>query len=234
MRRCLQLVGCVVGVGVSVASGVTDDFSRYNVILERLPFGEPEAAPGGAGQAAAAEAVSFAKDLKMCDGAIAVGFVNIATNPPKAYYLHVGDPAEDGVEVVKADYQAQRALLRKGAEEKWISMNPEGVGAPAGGTAPAVPGVAGVPVAANGRASSYEERLRRRREAVRVRQVEAPKLGGQELEKALQDYQMKLIRAGGDMGPPLPVELTKEMDDQLVKEGVLPPQEEAPPAGQQR
>ena len=34
---------------------------------------------------------------------------------------------------------------------------------------------------------------------------------------------MDLIRAGGTLGPPLPIQLTKEMDDQLVREGVLEP-----------
>jgi hypothetical protein len=44
------------------------------------------------------------------------------------------------------------------------------------------------------------------------------------LQNHLEQYQMDLIRAGGEKGPPLPMELTPEMDDQLVKEGVLPPQ----------
>ncbi len=41
-----------------------------------------------------------------------------------------------------------------------------------------------------------------------------------EVQRQLQDYQMEVIREGL---PPLPVELTPEMDDQLVFEGVLPP-----------
>lgn len=42
----------------------------------------------------------------------------------------------------------------------------------------------------------------------------------EEIRKNLQEYQMAVIRAGR---PPLPVLLTQEMDDQLVKEGILPP-----------
>ncbi len=42
----------------------------------------------------------------------------------------------------------------------------------------------------------------------------------EEIRKNLQDYQMAVIRSGM---APLPVPLTQKMDDQLVKEGVLPP-----------
>jgi len=53
------------------------------------------------------------------------------------------------------------------------------------------------------------------------RQQEANSPGmAEELEKHLQEYQVERIRKGL---PPLPVPLTKEMDDQLVKDGVLPP-----------
>ena len=43
-----------------------------------------------------------------------------------------------------------------------------------------------------------------------------------ESQKHLEQYQMELIRAGGEKGPPLPMPMTPEMDAQLVKEGVLP------------
>ena len=45
---------------------------------------------------------------------------------------------------------------------------------------------------------------------------------GEELEKHLNEYQMDVIRQGL---PPLPIPLTPEMDQQLVNEGVLPPQQ---------
>ena len=45
----------------------------------------------------------------------------------------------------------------------------------------------------------------------------------EEVEKNLQEYQMDLIQKGAK---PLPIALREEMDDQLVKEGVLPPRED--------
>lgn len=44
----------------------------------------------------------------------------------------------------------------------------------------------------------------------------------EEVRENLRQYQMEVIRAGMD---PLPIPLTQEMDDQLVKEGILPPVE---------
>ena len=49
-----------------------------------------------------------------------------------------------------------------------------------------------------------------------------PKYTGEALEKHLKEYQMQVIREGL---PPLPIPLTPEMDNQLVSEGVLPPQQ---------
>jgi hypothetical protein len=64
----------------------------------------------------------------------------------------------------------------------------------------------------------------RRRTEERERQAAAipeVKITPEELEKNLRELQMKVLREGL---PPLPIPLTKEMDDQLVQEGVLPPQ----------
>lgn len=66
---------------------------------------------------------------------------------------------------------------------------------------------------------AYLDRAQKRREILEERRKAA-----EERQKlSLEEYQMELIRAGGKLGLPLPIELTKEMDDQLVKEGVLPP-----------
>jgi hypothetical protein len=76
-------------------------------------------------------------------------------------------------------------------------------------------------------AGSYAERLRKRREILEARRradEAQPKLSGEDLQKQLQEYNLKLIRAKGALGPPLPIPLTPEQDAALVSEGVLPPQ----------
>ena len=47
------------------------------------------------------------------------------------------------------------------------------------------------------------------------------KYSGEELNKHLSEYKLEVIRQGL---PPLPIPLTKDEDDKLVREGVLPPQ----------
>jgi hypothetical protein len=150
-------------------------------------------------------------------GLLQVGLIDSATK--KNYFIGVGQD-EDGITVVDADYEGERALLRKGTEEVWISMK-DAVAAPAPSPV-AGPAVAGGPAMAPRRLS-----FPRRDAPVRV-PPQSPgetNLTGEALTKHLEQYQMDLIRSRGEKGPPLPMELTPEMDAQLVKEGVLPPVE---------
>lgn len=63
------------------------------------------------------------------------------------------------------------------------------------------------------------KRAKEREERARRAQQRSP----EEVARQLQQYQMELIRAGGDKGPPLPIPLTPEMEAQLEVEGVRPP-----------
>ncbi len=204
----------------------TASFDNYEVIISRMPFGDEAAAAAVAAAAATANqppAESFTKNLKMCaitrnrnNGRVQVGLMNVTTK--KSYFLYEGD-AEDGMELVRADYENEKVLLRKGTEEAWLDMNTtavasatpvvtpaggpvrRGIGAPPPGLGAGAPGPTPVP---------------------EPEQPAKPRLTGEALKKHLQDYQMDLIRAGGRKGPPLPMALTPEMDAKLVEEGVLP------------
>lgn len=209
---------CLVA-GIS-ASGA--DFTRYQVILDRMPFGVEPSAEALAAAAAKPEAPKelFTRTLKMCavtrnllNGELQVGIMDAASK--KNYFLRVGE-TEDGITVVEADYDGERALLRKDGDEAWLGMND----AVAMTRAPMVgqQQVAKVPDVAVKFAGPpavpqilHAERLK-------------PALVGEALKHHLEQYQMDLIRAGGTKGPPLPMELTPEMDAKLVREGVLPPQ----------
>ena len=200
----------------SVADSAAD-FSRYEVILARKPFGEIMLRPVPPPKLAPNAPPPFVKDLRMCaitdsDFGIRVGFVDIKKKPPKSYYLGIGE-SEDGITVVNADYEMEAALLRKGSEEYWIYLGGKAGQAPAGLAS------AGDAAGKKKKRESYAVRLRRRRETFRYRKVEPPQLTGKELEEHLKQYQMDLIRKGM---PPLPIPLTRDLDDQLVAEGVLP------------
>ena len=229
----------VAALVLASAVAATADFTRYQVILDRMPFGA-EAVPGpepgkGPDGRPLPPPESFTKTLKMCavtrnalTGRLQVGLVDTATK--KNYFIAVGE-SEDGITVVDADYDNEKALLSKGEEQVWMTMSDvttmAAVTPPAGGPGrPALPAMAVPPpmAPASGPAAAP---LGRPDLQVRHRDFTAGvtnRLSGDALKKHLEQYQMDLIRAGGAKGPPLPMQLTPEMDQQLVKEGVLPAQ----------
>lgn len=223
--RFISIVTVLILAACTVPAAVTPDFSRYEIILKRKPFGELPAPPSPA-RPARPQPPPFVKDLRMCamtesDFGIRVGFINIRSRPQKSYFLYVGE-SEDGIELVDADYDEERALLRKGSEQHWIYMSGK-----SGGSSQPGPTVSkNISSSSSSRKLSYAQRLRRRREALAERnrrKREMPRLTGEELTKHLSEYNLELIRAGGEKGPPLPIPLTPEQDAQLVEEGVLPP-----------
>lgn len=199
------------------------DFSRYQIILDRKPFGQPP--PVDTTPPPISPAESFARTLKMTalletdDGGVRIGLFDQQGN--QSFFLSVGQ-TENGVELVSADYDKEEAVIRKGSEMAVIKLQ-------SGDIQPlnaqqqqqqlnAVPA----------RRPSYaERRLARQQQRQAMQQAPQqppppPKYTGPELENHLQDYQMEVIRQGL---PPLPIPLTPEMDAQLVAEGVLPPLE---------
>lgn len=212
-----------------IAAAEVADFSRYEVILERKPFGDVQAQAQAAQKLTADQLQnSFIKDLRLCaiyedDSGVRVGIVNIKSTPQASFILHLDESTDDGIKLVDADYETGSALLRKGSEEYWIAMGNELSVATGGGAPPQLASAPGSGVPGEKR-ESYAERLRKRREALRAPPAKPPELAGEDLQKHLEQYQMDLIRAAGEKGPPLPIPLTPEMDEQLVKEGVLPPQ----------
>ncbi len=229
---------------------VAQEFSRYQVILDRRPFGE-------AALASTAESVTpvaprgpaFTQQLRMCaitarGGRIRVGFLDTGVKPEKTHFLFVGE-SEDGYEVVEADYEKEAARLRKDGREEWISMRgADDAGFVAGAasrgyTGPVSPTTRSRVVVppSNITRNRYEREVElgtraRPRSAVtayknyldaREKRSGTEDEGQEQRESALRQYNMELIRAGGAKGPALPIPLSAEEDAQLVKEGVLAP-----------
>jgi len=217
-------------------------FARYQVILDRMPFGEPPPAPAAAAQPAQPATKEPAKNsilhsMRICalrevdGGEVRVGFVNIKEKPPKTYFLYKGQ-VQDGIRVVDVNYEKKMALLHKDGEELWIMMDagPDGAipgSQPAVGSKPK-PGTKVAGKNANKaepkKRKSYSERLKKRRklEQERRKQIaeEKAKYTAEELKQHFKELQMEYIRTGQ---PALPIQLTPEMDAQLVEEGVLEP-----------
>jgi hypothetical protein len=205
----------------AMASNQTADFGRYQVILDRKAFGTAPPPPDTSTMLQPGP--SFASQLRMSalledEDSIRIGLIDLSNN--QNFFLGVGE-VQNGVELVSADYVNEEAVLRKGSEmaviklqsgviealtpaqqQQRLSMSPS---RPSAGTRP-----------------SYADRRLARQQQRQKQPPPQPKYTGEELEKHLQEYQMEVIRQGL---PPLPIPLTPEMDDQLVREGVLPPVE---------
>ena len=116
----------LVGVGLTVLSvGAAADFERYAVIVNRKPFGEELQPPAPAAAVVVPPGESVVNKVKMTAvvrdeaGTLRVGIVDLKSN--RNYLLGIGDSLE-GMEVVEADYEKERARLRRGVEDYWVSM----------------------------------------------------------------------------------------------------------------
>jgi hypothetical protein len=171
---------------------IVPPFSRYEIIIDRKPFGTPPpaaAAPAAVDNAAvqqAQEEQKLARQINMVAvnktpaGKTAVGFIDKSEKPERNYYINVGETV-NGFTVVEASYEDETATLRK--DEVTITLK-LGQGlvkggapapAPAAGAAPArVPPVTAPPPRPNPppaaagaqrtlTSESFRERLARQR-----------------------------------------------------------------------
>ncbi len=120
----LVLVVAAVSAGVSFGDGIK--FERYGIILERRPFGaealpvvEAPPIPPVPPEQSVINQIRMSAVVRDEAGGLRVGLVDIKSK--RNYMMGVGETVE-GVEVVSADYAAERARLRRGPEDYWVSM----------------------------------------------------------------------------------------------------------------
>ncbi len=176
LRAGMTMLVCL----ATLCGEAAQDFARYTVILDRKPFGE-EVVPPPEAAAVVPPAESVVNKVKMTAvvrdeaGVLRVGIVDIKSN--RNYMLGIGESL-DGMEVVEADYEKERARLRRGVEDYWVSMyggsnkfelatrdgageaKPESAGLKAGANGSAVPGVASLSAPVPGPSRSPVSRSR--------------------------------------------------------------------------
>lgn len=204
--------------------------ARYNVIVERSPFGEDpllaaqhaqqaaQSAKDAAAEAAASKAAE--KELRLCflmeseNGQVRAGFENKTARPgdPRSVMLMVGESFR-GMKLLDIDLENSSATLdRSGTRVTFELSRPT-----ASKAAPKKPTTASARKFGGGfrkqapPATPPEPQLSPEEQAAKR----------EEVRENLRQYQMEVIRAGM---PPLPIPLTAEMDEQLVAEGILPPE----------
>jgi hypothetical protein len=207
----------------SPALGSNDPgFARYQVILDKVPFGQPPPVKAPVAPPAPARPVgpTWAEGYRMTmlmvddDDQPRIGLVNVKEN--YSFTLGAKDAPIDGIRLQSVDYKNMTARVDKGGDVQTIAMQ-EVSAMPVAAKPPS-------PTANTSATSVRDKYLQRRAELQKKssRPPVQPKYTGEELEQHLRDYQMEVLRKGL---PPLPVPLTPEMDNKLVEEGVLPPLE---------
>ncbi len=245
MKKVLYiLIVLILAVPVCEATAYKD-FSRYQIIITRKPFGKgpvhlvPPPPPRRTTPSTWMKYLKLTAIIDMGPMGLRVGIHNVKTKA--AYLLKVGEEVEDGAFVIKADYSEEGAELQKGNEKVWIYVG----GKPKSSriSASAAEQQKRIAHASGASRGRFPISLRRpltkaeynaskatrptpkspRRAMAEARGEAIPELQGEALEQYLKEYQMELIRAGGNLGPALPIPLTPDMDAQLVAEGVLNP-----------
>jgi len=117
-----------VGILVVGAEGTSVELSPYHVILDRKPFGsETPPAPAAGGGPGAAIAEPFVKFIKISafvrddfSPIIRVGLVDTRNN--QSYLLAEGE-SQDGIKLIRADFDHERGLISKDNVAYWLSMD---------------------------------------------------------------------------------------------------------------
>lgn len=237
------------------AQAVTTPYSidRYELIITRKPFGaeqiiskdKPAVNPAEQAAEAAINALKLSALVEDEQGGVTAGIIDSKSNA--SYMLRVGE-SEGGIELLEADYPREKVRIKREGVERWLSMSGEaGLGregtvspprmamaTPVNSPQPVTPRFSR-PVKPMGKGLTKAEYAKIRdklppptsalQQKYMARNPNVKPLHGEELDKHLQNYNMELIRAGGELGPALPIPLTPEQDAQLVAEGVLPPNE---------
>jgi len=218
------------GVGIALAMGAVCHAEteykpeRYNVILDRSPFGSDPLSTVTTPDTSAQQQKIAAELEKTCrlsylfeakNGEIRAGFQNLKAKKgePASSVIRVGESFM-GMKLKSVDLVNSEARLEFNGKPITFRL----------AKAPEKPVARKVPTPSRRLGSGF-----RKLPPPAPKPPPEPKLSPEEqkirreeIRRNLQDYQMEVIRKGM---PPLPVPLTPEMDDQLVSEGILPPTE---------
>lgn len=113
------------GAGTALAVVTDHEFSRYQIILDKKPFGEVTPSEGAQSQAALGDVFSKEFEMKAIvdDGSgIRIGLMDKKTN--KNFFLGVGE-SHEGLQLVSVDYENEEAVVKKGGETAVVKLRPD-------------------------------------------------------------------------------------------------------------
>jgi hypothetical protein len=220
-------------VVTSVAVGAVEYTpERYDVIIDRSPFGEDpliaqqeqqEQQDQKEAQAASAAAKKLEKEMRLCylletdSGEVRAGFQNLKARvgDPKSVMLTVGE-SFNGMKLSSVDVENSSATLSLNGKPVIFELTQAAAVTPDAKKKPQSERKFGGGFKRKSTSESTEKE-----EPTLTSEEQAAKR--EEVRENLRQYQMEVLRSGM---PPLPIALTQEMDDQLVSEGVLPAMDE--------
>ncbi len=127
-------------------------FDRYQVILDRQPFGSAADAGAETGAAVTAAAESFARTMRLCslarigDGPVRAGLVD--TRNGRTLALELGGDAVEGIRLTDANLETWEATLQRDTEIVVMKLQAGAPSAPGRPGAPSLRGPFGAPSAA--------------------------------------------------------------------------------------
>jgi hypothetical protein len=227
MKAFFTMLGWI--LPMLVLGAAQSGFDRYQVIIDKAPFGTPPAPVKPPAVRPPATGPSWVESYRMTmlmednQGRPRIGLMQLKE---KKNFTLRPDQDIDGIVLISVNYEEESAVIARNGDEKSITMQTTALV-----SAPKPRGSIGRPSSSSAR-SKYLARKAENKPPPKPPVMKQSKYTGAELEKHLRDYQMEVLRKGL---PPLPVPLTPEMDNQLVGEGVLTPQAGqeslAPPGG---
>jgi hypothetical protein len=216
MKTFFSMLGWV--LPMLVLGAAPSSFDRYQVIIDKAPFGTPPAPVKPPEIRPPATGPSWVESYRMTmlmednQGRPRIGLMQLKE---KKNFTLRPDQDIDGIVLISVNYEEESAVIARNGDEKTIKMQTTALV-----TATKSRGSIGRPSSSSTR-SKYLARKTEHKPPAKPTVMKQSKYTGAELEKHLRAYQMEVLRKGL---PPLPVPLTPEMDNQLVGEGVLPPQ----------
>jgi hypothetical protein len=123
-HKGIHVIYMVLALFLLEGSAPASSFDRYGVILDRKPFGTepvvvPPATPPLPPEKSVVNQIRMSAVVRDSAGVLRVGLVDLKNK--RNYMVGIGESVDD-IEIIEADYVAERARLRRGPEDYWVSM----------------------------------------------------------------------------------------------------------------
>ena len=197
MKAFFTILGWI--LPILVLGAAPAGFDRYQVIIDKAPFGTPPAPVKPPEPRPPATGPSWVESYRMTmlmednQGRPRIGLMQVKE---KKNFTLRPDQDIDGIVLISVNYEEESAIIARNGDEKQITMQTAALV-----TAPKSKSSSGRPSLSSAR-SKYLARKAENKPPPKPPVMKQSKYTGEELEKHLRNYQMEVLRKGL---PPLPL-----------------------------